>query len=349
MHTFYSLTVSDITSLTPNSAAVTFSIPDNLIETFSFKAGQFITIKYMDGDVELRRAYSISSSPKQNDITVGIKKVIDGTFSLHANTALKAGDVLEVMSPEGRFTYEPRNEPQHIAAFAAGSGITPIMSISRTALEGHPENTMVLVYGNQSLVETMFYKEILDLIQKYPDRFFVQFIYSRNREDESLFGRIEPSTVNFIIKNKFKDTDFDAFYLCGPEPMIESISETLKANNIETDRIYLELFTTEETEDELAEVLEGKTTVEVTLDDEVFSLVMDKKTRVLDAILDEGIDAPYSCQGGVCSTCIARLVEGKAEMAKNQILTDSEIEQGFILTCQAHPLTPKIKVDYDDV
>ncbi|MCB0371945.1 MAG: 2Fe-2S iron-sulfur cluster binding domain-containing protein, partial [Muricauda sp.] len=170
-----------------------------------------------------------------------------------------------------------------------------------------------------------------------------------SHEDDALFGRIEKSTVNFVLKNKFKETSFDGFYLCGPEDMIHMVSDTLKGNGIAEDKIHFELFTTSETEDTLAEDLEGKTQVEVTVDDETFSFVMDRKQLVLDATLKEKIDAPYSCQGGVCSSCIARITEGKAEMVKNQILTDGEIAEGLILTCQAHPLTPTLKVDYDDV
>ena len=185
--------------------------------------------------------------------------------------------------------------------------------------------------------------------EQYGGRLFVQYIYSRSHEEDALFGRIERSTVNFVLKNKFKGTEFDGFYLCGPEEMIEQVTDTLEDNGVPKEKIHFELFTSDDTEDELAEELEGKTKVEVLLDDETFTFVMDKKERVLDAVLKEDIDAPYSCQGGVCSSCIARLTAGKVEMVKNQILTDGEIEEGFILTCQSHPLTSAIKVDYDDV
>ncbi len=349
MSEFHSLTVAAVRQLTPNSVAVSFAVPDGLKSTFTFEAGQYMTIKHYHNGKELRRAYSISSKPSDPLLTVGIKKVKDGLFSVYANTQLKEGDTLEVMHPEGRFKFIPKNKVQHIAAFAAGSGITPIMSIAQTVLEANANNTFVLVYGNQSLQETMFQKEILSLIQKYPDRFFVQFIYSRAQEEDSLFGRIEASTVNYILKNRFKDTRFEDFYVCGPETMINQVSETLKANGVDKSDIHFELFTSAETEDRLAEILEGQTQVEVTLDDEVFTFLMDKKSLVLDAVLNKDIDAPYSCQGGVCSTCIARITEGKVEMVKNQILTDAEIADGFVLTCQSHPITPVIKVDYDDV
>ncbi|NNL03070.1 MAG: ferredoxin--NADP reductase [Eudoraea sp.] len=349
MSDFYSLTIDKISRLTPNSVAVSFAIPKELENIFVFEAGQYITIKHKINGEEVRRAYSISSSPENKHITIGIKKVPEGRFSVYANTSLSEGDQLLVMPPEGRFIYKNSPEQENICAFAAGSGITPIMSIARTVLKSHPQNTFVLVFGNQNKSEAMFLDEILELKSDYKDRFTVQFVYSRAREDDSLFGRIDASVINFVIKNKFKETRFKTFYLCGPEDMINLTRDTLKVNGIAEDAIYFELFTT--TENDAAETIspEGKTTVEVLLDDEEYSFSMDKSSTILDAVLDEDLDAPYSCQGGVCSTCIARITEGEAKMDKNQILTDSEIAEGLVLTCQAHPVTATIKVDYDDV
>lgn len=349
MSDFHALKISAVDTLTPNSVALSFEIPKDKAEAFEFEAGQYITIKHGVNGQELRRAYSISSAPSSGKLTVGIKKMTNGTFSVYANEQLKAGDVLEVMPPEGRFVFEETSAVKNVAAFAAGSGITPIMSIAQTVLEDNPENTFVLVFGNQSAEETMYLQEIQELQQKYSDRFFVQHVYSRAQEENALFGRIETSTVNFIIKNKFKNTSFDVFYLCGPEEMINTVSDTLKKNGVSQEKILFELFTSSDTEDALAEELDGKTQVEVMVDDETFTFTMDQKELVLDAVLKENIDAPYSCQGGVCSSCIARIKEGKAEMVKNQILTDGEVAEGLILTCQAHPLTPILKVDYDDV
>ena len=349
MSDFYSLTIDKISHLTPNSVAVSFAIPKELEKVFAFEAGQYITIKHkLDGE-EVRRAYSISSSPQDKHLTIGIKKVPEGRFSVYANTSLKEGNQLLVMPPEGRFVYKSSEKPKKICAFAAGSGITPIMSIARNVLESHPENIFVLVYGNQNKTETMFREEILQLAKEYKNRFSVQFVYSKAREEDALFGRIDTSVVNFILKNKFKETVFNTFYLCGPEAMINVASDTLKSNGVPDDSIYFELFTASENKESETLNLEGKTSVEVVLDDEVHAFIMDKKTSVLDAVLNENIDAPYSCQGGVCSTCIARITEGEAKMDKNQILTDSEIEEGFILTCQAHPVSDILKVDYDDV
>lgn len=349
MSDFHALTIAAVDQLTPNAVTLTFEVPDTLKDTFAFTAGQYITLKHAINGSEVRRAYSISCAPSSNKLTVGVKKVPNGTFSVFANENLKIGDVLEVMPPEGRFVFEADSSRKNVAAFAAGSGITPIMSIATTVLESNPENTFVLVFGNQSPEETMYLKDIQALQEQYTNRFFVQYLYSRSQAEGALFGRIEKSTVNFVIKNKFKDVSFDAFYLCGPEEMINTVSDTLKSNGIAEDKILFELFTASETEDTIAESLDGQTQVEVLVDDETFSFAMDQKTLVLDAVLKENIDAPYSCQGGVCSSCIARVTEGKAEMVKNQILTDGEVAEGLILTCQAHPLTPTLKVDYDDV
>jgi len=335
--------------LTPNAVAISFAIPESLIDTFSFSAGQYITIKHKIDGKEVRRAYSISSSPMTEEITIGIKKVEGGLFSVYANADLQVGDTLEVMPPEGRFIFSPSTTAVRIGAFAAGSGITPILSIAKTVLSSNLENEFVLIYGNKTPEEVMFLEDIKALIEKYSSRFFIKNIYSRSQEPDALFGRIEASTVNFIVKNRFKEVLFDAFYLCGPEAMITGVTETLTSQDIAKEKIHFELFTTSETSSDATDNLDGKTQLQVQVDDEAFSFTMDQKTLILDAVLKEDIDAPYSCQGGVCSSCIARIVEGEATMVNNQILTDSEIAEGLILTCQAHPLTPTLKIDYDDV
>lgn len=349
MADFHSLTVKHIEKLTPSSVAITLDIPKELVQTFAFTSGQYITVKIVIKGKELRRAYSISSSPKSAAITIGVKKVDRGGFSDYAHSKLKIGDTLEVMPPEGRFTFKPSDTQKNIAAFAAGSGITPIMSIAKTVLASNAKNTFVLVYGNKSYEESMFYKDLVKLELDYANRFFVYFTNSETMEDNALFGRIDTSTVNYVLKNKHKNVSFDAYYLCGPEAMIHLVTNTLLENDVPKDKIHFELFTATEIKDELPVTPEGETQLQVTVDDEVFTFAMNKNMLVLDAVLKENIDAPYSCQGGVCSSCIARVTEGKATMVKNQILTEGEIEEGLILTCQAHPVTPTLKVDYDDV
>mgnify|MGYP005829619759 FL=1 len=348
MSTFFPLEIKEVIRETPQAVSLSFNIPENLKEEFKFDAGQYITIKAKLGDEELRRAYSLCSAPNSGEFKVTVKEVEGGKFSVIANNKLNAGDILEVHPPEGKFILKPSGEARTYAAFAAGSGITPVLSIIKTVLAEEPKSRFVLTYGNKSPEETIFFKELLELQAKFPDRLFIEFVYSRTREDNSHFGRIETSTVNFVVKNKFKDQAFDAFYLCGPEEMINQVSDVLKENGVTEDKILYELFTSEDT-GAIETNVEGQTELTIMVDDEETTFSMDTKETVLDAALEHDLDVPYSCQGGICSSCIARIVEGKAEMRKNQILTDEEIEEGLILTCQAQPLTPKLKVDYDDV
>lgn len=346
---FYSLVVNEVRTLTSNSVAITFSIPEELSDVFQFSAGQYITLKHSINGEEVRRAYSISSSPDQKDITIGVKRVENGTFSVYANSEIKVGDVLEVMPPEGRFIYIPNGTFDNICAFAAGSGITPIMSIAKTVLQSNPKSTFLLVYGNKNQDETMFYEELSNMMTEFNGRLEIQFVTSRENKANGLFGRIDKSNSNYIIKNTANFEKYTSFYLCGPEGMINVVSDVLQAQGISEEAIYHELFTSPEEENSISSNLEGTTTVEVLLDDEIHSFQMDQNTTILDAVLERDLDAPYSCQGGVCSTCIAKITEGEAKMEKNQILTDSEINEGLVLTCQAHPISSKIKVDYDDV
>ena len=348
MSTFFPLEIKEVIRETPQAVSLSFNIPQNLKEEFKFDAGQYITIKAKLGDEELRRAYSLCSAPNSGEFKVTVKEVEGGKFSVIANNKLNAGDILEVHPPEGKFILKPSGEARTYAAFAAGSGITPVLSIIKTVLAEEPKSRFVLTYGNKSPEETIFFKELLELQAKFPDRLFIEFVYSRTREDNSHFGRIETSTVNFVVKNKFKEHAFDAFYLCGPEEMINQVSDVLKENGVTEDKILYELFTSEDT-GAIETNVEGQTELTIMVDDEETTFSMDTKETVLDAALEHDLDVPYSCQGGICSSCIARIVEGKAEMRKNQILTDEEIEEGLILTCQAQPLTPKLKVDYDDV
>ncbi|PHR14006.1 MAG: flavodoxin reductase [Aequorivita sp.] len=346
MSEFHALTVSEVKRETPNAVSITFSVPENLKKTFAFKAGQYITIKYERDGKELRRAYSLCSSPKSGILKVAVKKVDKGSFSIYANTKLQAGDTLQVMPPTGKFILEPNLK--NYVAFAAGSGITPILSLIKCTLEEMSQSNFLLVFGNRNQEETMFYNEILELQKQFPNRFSAEFVFSRKEEENAKFGRIDRSIVNFFLKNKYKNTTYESFYLCGPEEMIDEVSATLKHNGINSKQIHHELFSTAE-KGLLVEKHDGNTSVTVFLDEEEQTFEMPQTKSILEAALDEGLDPPYSCQGGICSTCIARLKEGKAEMRKNQILTESEIADGLILTCQAHPTTPKVVVDYDDV
>ncbi|WP_040279633.1 ferredoxin--NADP reductase [Psychroserpens damuponensis] len=351
MSQFHKLSIKDITKETENAVTISFDLPKELKDTFQFKAGQYITLKTELNGNEIRRDYSLCTSPKSGELKVAVKEVIDGTFSAHANKNLTVGDVLEVAPPKGRFIFEPNDsKTKNIGLFAAGSGITPILSIIKCALEEEVLSKIILVYGNKKTEDTMFLNELLQLQHEYKDRFGIQFVFSQADEDDAIFGRIEKSTVNYVMKNKYKHIDVDAYYLCGPEGVIHTVKDVLTSHGTNEDRIHFELFKAAKpavvTEGAVAS---GKSQISVLVDDETFTFEMSQKQTILEAALDEDIDAPYSCQGGICSSCIAKVTEGEAIMRQNNILTDGELADGLILTCQAQPTTPTIKVDYDDV
>lgn len=351
MSQFYKLTIKEIQKETDNAVTINFEVPNNLKDTFSFKAGQYITLKTILNGNEVRRDYSLCVSPKSNELRVAVKEVDNGTFSVYANNQLKVGDSLEVAPPKGRFVFEPNDKKtKNIALFAAGSGITPVLSIIKCALEEEVHSKVILVYGNKKTKDTMFLNELLELHHQYKDRFSIQFVFSQADEDNAIFGRIEKSTVNYIMKNKHKHVEVDAFYLCGPEGMIHTVKDVLTEHNINDDVIHYELFkAAKASNDDIKTLSEGNTHITVIVDDEETEFEMSQKRNILESALDEDLDVPYSCQGGICSSCIARIKEGEATMRQNNILTDSELAEGLILTCQAHPTTNKIVVDYDDV
>lgn len=350
MSTFHSLLIKEVRRETAQAVSVSFDVPENLKSEYQFIAGQYINIKYSQDGKEIRRAYSICSSPTSGELRVAIKAVSDGYFSRIANEKLKEGDRIEVGVPEGKFTFEPKPDNQrNYAAFAAGSGITPVMSIIQAVLEGEPNSTFVLVYGNKSPEDTIFYKKLHDLQLQYVGRFFVHYVFSQAKAEDSVFGRIERSTVNFVIKNKHASLTFAKYYLCGPEEMIATVSGVLKEQNVPEKDIKFELFTTSSTETKIENTLGGHTKITVLVDDEEVTFEMAQKQTILEAALKQGVDAPYSCQGGICSSCLAKITSGSAEMRKNSILTDKEIASGLILTCQAHPTSSEIYIDYDDV
>lgn len=352
MSQFHSLNIKAIEQVTDKSVAITFDIPENLRDTFSFEAGQYITLKTTINDEEVRRDYSICSSKTCGQLSVAVKEVENGTFSIYANKKLNVGDTIEVAEPNGRFVFKANEgKTRTIAAFAAGSGITPILSIAKTLLEDEPFSNFILVYGNKTLTDAMFAKDLIELKTIYGNRLHVHFIYSQSQEDDALFGRIEKSTVNLIVKNKYKEVTIEKFYLCGPEQMIHTVKDVLVENGVKEKSILFELFTTpvEAPSDSNSDVPSGNTKIKVLLDDEEFEFEMSQEQTILEAALKQDIDAPYSCQGGICSSCIAKITEGEAKMRQNNILTDGEVAEGLILTCQAHPTSASVVVDYDDV
>lgn len=346
MNRFHLLKISAIEALTNTSVKITFDVPELLQKAFSFEAGQYLTLQQDIDNQKVRRAYSICSSMDE-PLSVAIKQVPNGIFSTYATSKLSVGDTLEVMPPKGNFIFfHDIFGNKDLLLFAAGSGITPMMSIIKTALS-KTNIKIVLVYGNKSKEQTLFFDEIENLQKNYPERFLVHYIFSRKVWNNHLFGRIERATVNFIF-NKYADFNLGRYYLCGPEEMVHNVKTILEEKNIEEDKIYTELFSVSQEEEKTLQV-EGKVQVTAIIDGFELNFEADKKESLLTAILAHGGDAPYSCQGGVCSSCMAQITHGKAEMVKNQTLTDKEVSEGLTLTCQAHATTDEITVNFDDV
>ena len=347
MSTHQLLTVQSIDRLTPSAVAITFEVPETLAPDFAFKAGQYLSLETMINDQAVRRSYSLCSAPHEGRLTVGIKKVPNGVFSSFANDELAVGHQLAVAPPEGRFVYVPNGGEQELLLVAAGSGITPIFSILKTVVEKQAKTNVRLIYGNKSPKEVMFKNEIEALENDHSDRFKVHWVYSQSNESNALFGRVDRSVINYAL-NQAEELPQQVF-LCGPEAMIETAKESLVAAKVDAGNIHFELFTATVA----AAPSETNSTEQVALsiiaDGEEHTIETTGKSTLLDAALNQKIDVPYSCQGGVCCSCIARVSEGSAKMENNQILTDDEIEEGLVLTCQAYPTSAKVKVDYDDV
>ena len=348
MNTFHKLSIKNRIQETANAVSLVFEVPENLKTNFSFKAGQYITLKATINGSEIRRAYSICSAPESGELKIAIKTVDNGIFSTYATSQLKVGDVLEVHEPEGKFVLEPTRSNNYLG-MAAGSGITPVLSMIKAVLQREPSSSFTLIYGNKSSEETMFKAELDAHSVTYDTRFNLHYVFSRQNEEGSLFGRIDKGHTNYFIKNIYKNWSFKTAFLCGPEEMIKTVSATLKENHYKESQILFELFTASVNEESSSQIKEGQTEVTVLLDDEEIVFTMKQTDDILAAALRNDVDAPYSCQGGVCSSCLAKVTEGKALMAKNNILTVDEVDDGFILTCQAHPITSKISIDYDDV
>ncbi len=348
MSKFNPLKVKEIRRETPLAVSIVFDVPADLKADYQFKAGQYINIKTTINGAEVRRSYSISSSPKSNELRVVVKAVESGLFSNYVTQHLQVGDVLEVAPPEGKFILENTNA-KVIVGIAAGSGITPIISLAKDTLESGTDTTFILIYGNKTAEDTIYFSEIDALKNKYLGRFFVHYTFTTAQVEGSLFGRIERSTINFVLKNKHNDKRVDEYFLCGPEDMIKKVTDVLKENGANEEQIHYELFTTSSTNGEIPVSGEGMVKVTVLVDDVETTFNMPRTENILNAALKHGIDAPYSCQGGICSSCMCRTVKGTVEMKTNHILMDDEIEEGLVLACQAYVTSDEIYVDFDDV
>jgi ring-1,2-phenylacetyl-CoA epoxidase subunit PaaE len=353
---FHKLRVSHIERQTKNAVAISFEVPETLAETFAYQSGQYLTIKHMIEGEDVRRNYSLCSSPLENAWQVAIKKVTGGAFSTWANESLREGDFLEVMPPLGKFT-TPLNPTQtkNYLAFAAGSGITPILSILKTALATEPNSHFTLVYGNQSRTTIMFREAIEALKSNYLDRLSVYHILSREKSDADLnFGRIDGAKCEVLLDKLIQVDRMDEIFLCGPHQMSTEIKALLLQKGVDEQKIHLELFTSGKKVSAKKEISfsqpdeQTKNKVTIILDgvSHQFDLAYESDA-ILDAGLHEGIELPFACKGGMCCTCKAKLLQGEVDMEVHYGLEPDEIEAGFILTCQSHPKSAEVVVDYD--
>ena len=355
MSKFYPLTVAKVKHETRDAIAVTFAVPPELKQTFAYQQGQHLTLRALIDGEDVRRSYSICSAVQDEQLRVAIKRTPGGLFSSWANEHLQPGATLEVMPPMGHFNVplEPESE-RHYLAFAAGSGITPILSIIKTTLQAEPKSRFTLVYGNRASSSVIFRDELTDLKDMYMGRLKLVYVMSREQQDIELFnGRITGEKCSAFLKHWIDINDIDVAFICGPEDMMHGVSKSLQEAGMAKEKIRIELFAASipKHEHKPRKIEAGathQTEVTVIMDGSAASFTMDKdKESILDAGLRAGIDMRYSCKGGVCSTCRCKVVEGNVEMDVNYALEDYEVARGFVLSCQAFPITDKVIVDFD--
>lgn len=358
MARFHSLEVAEVHQETPDCIVVSFVIPPELAGDFTFIHGQYLTLKLFVNNEELRRSYSICSSPlDQGMIRIAVKKVPGGRASTQLVDKLKPGMRIDVMSPMGNFhTALDVGQERHYVAFAAGSGITPILSILKTALRTEPRSRFTLFYGNSDEGRIIFREKLAQLKVQHAGRLNVHHILSQGTHSDELFnGRITAEKAARLLKAFVNDPLHKEYFICGPEQMMVNVSEALEKNGVDRKHIHVELFTTpvsnegrKETSHATSPGAVGRSQVKVVLDGREYELEMDPKgDAVLDAAIAQGLDVPYACKGAVCCTCKARVLEGQVEMDMNYALTDQEVAEGYVLTCQTHPRSARVVVDYD--
>lgn len=361
---FHELPIVRISPEAAGAVAITFAVPPGAREAFAFEPGQFLTVRARIAGQDVRRSYSISSPrsllTQRGELTLGIRPVDGGVFSNWAATALKAGDTLQAMPPDGRFTvHKPR--AVHRVGFAAGSGITPILSLMASTLEESPTSKFTLVYGNRRMSSVMFNEALQDLKDRYADRLTLIHILSRQAQEVPLLeGRIDADKVRALIGTLLPVASMDEVFICGPEAMIDVTEKALLDAGVRPDRVHTERFTSPTLDalpaaQRLAAVrgqpamrAQGEVALTVVLDGKPHELRMNRDERVLDVALNAGLDLPWSCRGGVCCTCRAKVMEGAVQMERNFTLEPWETDKGFVLSCQARPTTDRVVVSYDE-
>ena len=356
---FYPLRVKELHKDTEEAVALTFDVPAELSDTFAFIQGQYLTLNQLINGEQIRRSYSICSGLDDGHLRVAIKHVQGGVFSSWANQHLKAGDVLDVMPPRGNFfTAINPDQGTNYLCICAGSGITPVLSIIKTVLSREPRSAVTLLYGNQRTTTMMFRNELAFLKNAYLERFHWINIFSREpQEVDLLSGHLDNRKGGALNRRLIKIREFDEFFLCGPEAMISEVSRGLRGEDIAEENIHFELFAASaenareaiERHQKRAREYKGHVSeVSILADGREFAFELSTDgENILDAGLRNGVDLPFSCKGGVCATCKARLLEGEVDMDLNQALRPEEIEKGYILTCQSHPVSKKVVVDFD--
>ncbi|MFC6641748.1 MULTISPECIES: 2Fe-2S iron-sulfur cluster-binding protein [Sulfitobacter] len=352
MSQFHPLLVTDIHHTIRDAVVLTLKPEDP--GAFAFTQGQYLTFKQDFDGTELRRNYSICAGLDDGELKVGIKRVDGGAFSTYANTELKVGDTLHAMPPQGKFftAIEPEVAKNYLG-FAGGSGITPVLSILKTVLKREPNSTFTLVYANRAVNTIMFREELEDLKNRYMGRLTVIHILESGQDMELFEGRIDQAKCDALFKHWIQIDNIDTAFICGPEPMMLAIAEALKTNGLTDEQIKFELFSESQqgrlAKQEMAKRSEGQSGTEITviIDGARRSFTMQKGQSVLEAALENGQEAPFSCKAGVCSTCMGKVLDGEVEMLSNHALEDYEVERGYVLTCQSYPLSDTLTIDYD--
>lgn len=353
---FHRLTIADVRRETPEAVSIAFAVPHELAGAYRFNPGQHLTLRTQIDGAEVRRSYSICTAPDDGELRVAVKRVEGGAFSTLANGAIKPGDEIDVMTPQGRFgvASDPAAARTYVA-IVAGSGITPIMSILRTVLTHEPKSRVVLIYGNRTTQSIIFREALEDVKDRFMGRFTVHHVLSREHQEIPVFdGRIDGAKLDTLLRT-LPQSGVDHAFLCGPGGLIEDGKAALLRLGVQPERIHVEYFSTDGSpittrakgQDVVADAQEAR--VDVRLNGARHSVQVRAGENIVDAGLRAGLEMPYSCRGGMCCTCRAKVTEGEVRMDTNYSLEPWELEAGYVLTCQAHPVTPKVVLDYDQV